>query len=418
MKQSQKNEGPQVVLYFQVHQPKRLKRIKFLDIGNSNSLFDEDLNHSIIKRVSENCYLPMNEKLLKLINRFPGIKICFSLSGTVIEQLAETQPRVLASFRALAQTGSVEFLGETYYHSLSSLAPGEEFITQVNDHSKLIEHHFGVRPTVFRNTELIYSTSIASKVAQLGFKGILCDGVERILDERNPYQVYGHPVQENFKILLRSNTLSDDIAFRFNHNDKPLNVQEYCNWIYNVPGNNSVVLLGMDYETFGEHHPRSTGIMSFLEAVLMKLHVEKRATLATPSMVIAESNAVEKLDVHNFISWADEAKDISAWLGNEMQRDAFKTLNSIEEYVIRTNDMDLIAKWRHLQSSDHFYYMCTKGSNDGNVHSYFSHYGSPYEAFINYMNSLADLSLNFADVVQHKKQPDFEYERQYSEVPY
>ncbi len=406
-----------MTIYFQVHQPRRIKKMKFLDIGYSDGIFDDDLNHDIIKRISANCYLPVNDMLRKLIGRFPDIKICFSLSGTVIEQLEEIQPQVLASFRDLAQSGSVEFLGETYYHSLTSIVRGEEFATQVRAHSNLLEHHLGVRPTVFRNTELIYSNSIGVKVAELGFKGILCDGIERTLNGRTPYQVYAHPANEDLSILLRSNTLSDDIAFRFNQNNKPLNVTEYCDWIYKIPGDNSAVLLGMDYETFGEHQAASTGIISFLENLLLKLHTDKKVTMATPSSIIDSVKPNEKIDIDEFVSWADEAKDISAWLSNEMQTDAFNTLNAMHDQVMKTNNARLIATWRDLQSSDHFYYMSTKEANDGGVHSYFSHYSSPYEAFINYMNTLTDLSLQCENSVDHKEGARTEHARQHSEVP-
>jgi alpha-amylase len=393
-----------------------LSKLKFLNIGKEADIFDAGLNRDVITRVSENCYLPVNKLLRRLIEKYPGVKVCFSLSGVVIEQLEEYQPQVLASFRDLAQSGSVEFLGETYYHSLSSVTPNNEFIKQVQDHSNLIEHHLGVRPTVFRNTELIYSTSIGAKVAQLGFKGILCDGIERTLDGRSPYQVFKHPVHEPFNILLRSNSLSDDIAFRFGH-EMGISADQYAQWIYDVPGDNNVVLLGLDYETFGEHYSSSTGILLFLEKLITKLHNDRKVKLSTPSEVIATTKTKETLDIHDFVSWADQSKDISAWLGNEMQCDAFKTLNGMEEKVMNTHNEDVIKTWRHLQSSDHFYYMSTKTSDDGNVHSYFSHYESPYQAFINYMNVLADFSLRLTTSQPFRQDHTTESERRHSDVP-
>jgi alpha-amylase len=230
-------------------------------------------------------------------------------------------------------------------------------------------------------------------VAQLGFKGILCDGVGRTLEGRSPYHLYRHPSQERFDILLRSNRLSDDIAFRFTNDQSKFTVQDFCRWIYEIPGDENVVTLGMDYETFGEHFQASTGIITFLERLVTKLHDDKIATLTGPSELFRTVSPREKLDIHNFVSWADESKDISAWLGNDIQCDAFKTLQSLEESILKTHNAAIIETWRNLQTSDHFYYMCTKGSSDGNVHTYFSHYGSPYEAFINYMNTLTDLSL-------------------------
>lgn len=394
MKTQQEN-NTQLVLYFQVHQPKRLSKIKFLDSGKGHNLFDDGLNRDIIKRVSENCYLPVNQMLLRVIERYPGVKVCFSISGVAIEQFEEHQPEVLESFKQLAQTGSVEFLGETYYHSLSSVTPNNEFISQVRQHSASIEKHFGVTPRVFRNTELIYSSSIGSKVSQLGFKGILCEGANRILNERNPYQVYKHPSANDLSILLRSNELSDDIAFRFTHG-KGLTSEQYAQWLNSVPGDNRVITIGVDYETFGEHYPYDSGIVNFLEELIIRVRTDSTMSFATPSEVIESSQTEDQLDIHEFVSWADEAKDISAWLGNEMQCDAFNTLNSIEERVLNSRDEEIINTWRNLQTSDHFYYMSTKQSGDGEVHSYFSHYESPYQAFINYMNVLNDFSLRLS----------------------
>jgi alpha-amylase len=256
-----------------------------------------------------------------------------------------------------------------------------------------MEHHFGMYPEVFRNTELIYSNSIGSKVAQLGFKGIVCDGNGRTLNGKNPYQLYKHASHERFDILLRSNRLSDDIAFRFGNDAHKFTVDDYCRWINNIPGDENVITLGMDYETFGEHFRASTGIISFLEKLITKLGGDGHTKLTTPSTLIRTLSPRERLDIHDFVSWADESKDISAWLGNDIQCDAFKTLQSLEESILNTHNAEMIETWRNLQTSDHFYYMCTKGSADGNVHAYFSHYGSPYEAFINYMNTLTDLSL-------------------------
>jgi alpha-amylase len=389
----------------------------FLDVGRTGGYFDENLNEEIISRVSETCYQPVNEKLRKLIERYPGVKLCFSLSGVLIDQLEKYRPQALKSFKQLAETGGVEFLSETYYHSLSSLTPNEEFIIQVNEHRHLMEHHFGVYPEVFRNTELIYSNSIGSKVAQLGFKGILCDGIGRTLEGRSPYQLFRHPAHERFNVLLRSNSLSDDIAFRFEQ-DRKFSVDDFTQWIYDIPGDNSIVTLGMDYETFGEHHKASTGIISFLEKLIEKLHTDKVVTLTTPSPVFKAQIVKEKLDIHDFVSWADESKDISAWLGNDIQCDAFKTLQSMEDSIMNTHNRELIETWRNLQTSDHFYYMSTKAAQDGNVHSYFSHYGSPYEAFINYMNTLSDLSIRARNrVIMTPAPADVSFDQQHHLSP-
>jgi alpha-amylase len=383
-------EARHLVLYFQVHQPMRLNKVNFLDIGRNPDYFNDSFNSDIINRTASNCYLQVNGMLARLIKEHDNIRLTFSISGVAIRQFEKFAPEVLESFKELHATGAVELLAETSHHSLSSLMPNDEFIEQVKDHVQLMNKHFGVTPSVFRNTELIYSNSIGSRVAHLGFKGILCDGVERVLKNRNTYGLYQHPVHDKFPILLRSNRLSDDIGFRFTQGPRKLDVDSYYQWLENTTG---TVTLGLDYETFGEHQPGSTGIIKFLRELLIKAATTSSMTMATPSEVFESVKPEGKLDVPDFVSWADESKDISAWMENEMQKDAFQTLQTFEEEVRRSGDQELIDTWRNLQTSDHFYYMSTKGSDDGNVHSYFSHYDSPYEAFINYMNILSDFKL-------------------------
>lgn len=382
-----------LVLYFQVHQPKRLGNIRFFDIGSGNPLYHNDMDREIIQRIAKECYLPTNELLLKLIAKHPGIKVAFSLSGVIIEQLEEYAPEVLKSFRDLAFTGNVEFLSETYYHSLACMMPGKEFEVQVLKHAEKMYEHFGVRPSVFRNTELIYSDDIGKRISRLGYTGVITDGIERVLGSRSANHVYQHPEQEQLKILLRNYRLSDDVGFRFIENGKTLTADKYVNWLEAIPSNEPVTTLAMDYETFGEHRKKETGIFKFLEETLIRVAKSKTLTLTKPSDVIQNAAACEPLSVPHFISWADQERDLSAWLGNEMQRDAFDNLANLEFDVKNVGDPIILDIWRGLQTSDHLYYMSTKRGSDGMVHNYFSPYASPYEAFINFMNVLTDFTM-------------------------
>ena len=381
------------MIYFQVHQPRRLRTLRFFDIGANQHYFDDDLNGKIIQRIAANCYLPANALLLKLIKENPFIKVAFSISGVTIDQLEDYAPEVLNSFRQLAETGSVEFLTETYYHSLACMMPGNEFELQVAKHQKTILNHFGMMSRVFRNTELIYSDDVGLRVKQLGFKGAVIDGVERVLGHQSPHHIYQHPAADNLKLLLRNYHLSDDISFRFSQFHEPLTASRYISWLEAVPQHEKLINLAMDYETFGEHQKRESGIFDFLETLLTGIAVKKRFRFITPSQALENIPAVHHLCIPGYISWADEERDLSAWLGNDMQRDAFDCLIKMEPDVKNLMDRSMLQTWRKLQTSDHFYYMSTKGGNDGGVHAYFSPYPSPYEAFINYMNVLTDLAL-------------------------
>ncbi len=382
-----------LILYFQVHQPRRLRTLRFFDIGANRSYFDDDLNKEIIQRVARNCYLPANRLLQKLIEKYPGVRIAFSISGITIDQFEEFAPEVLDSFRALAQTGSVEFLAETYFHSLACVMPGNEFELQVVRHQDKIRRHFGVLPKFFRNTELIYSNELGGRIEQLGFQGVFIDGIDRMLQGQSAHHIYRHPERENLKILLRDYRLSDEISFRFCQKSSTLTAMKYMQWLRAIPENEKVITLAMDYETFGEHQKKETGIFDFLEGLVTALAKDKAFRFMTPSDAVRKVPAVDKLWVPGFISWADDERDLSAWLGNEMQRDAFDSLRKLECDIKDLNETAALKEWRVLQTSDHFYYMSTKRGNDGGVHSYFSPYPSPYEAFINYMNVLTDFGL-------------------------
>ena len=393
------SEQKHLVFYFQVHQPRRLKKFGFFDIGAKHEYFDDQLDEEIMNRVALTCYLPTNALLLELINANPAIKIAFSISGTALEQFEKYTPEVIESFKALAATGSVEFLAETSYHSLASMIPGDEFQFQVKQHSDNIEKLFGVRPSVFRNTELLYNDEIGRRVIQMGFSAILAEGVEHVLGDRSPYQVYHHFDGGDVKLLLRSNRLSDDIAFRFHHGAEKLTATQYMTWMNGLPDGERIVLLGMDYETFGEHHKKDTGIHAFIRDLLTKFSADPGFILTTPSAAAEAIQPTSHYSTEEVISWADKDKDVTAWLGNDMQLDAFHSVVRLEADVKKSHNASLLETWRNLMTSDHFYYMATKGDADGNVHTYFSHYRSPYEAFINYMNILSDFEIQIKESV-------------------
>lgn len=380
-------------MYFQVHQPKRLQPFRFFDIGTNRDYFDDDLDKEIIQRIAQDCYLPTNALLLKLIKHNPTIKVAFSISGVTIDQLEAYAPEVLDSFRKLSQTGCVDFLTETYYHSLACLMPGNEFELQVAKHQKKVHDHFGVMSTVFRNTELIHSDDVGKRVRDLGFKGVFIDGADRLLGGQSPHHVFHHAGVDDLKLLVRDYRLGDEIAFRFEQFGRQSNASRYIDWLRAIPSDERTICIAMDYETFGEHQKRDTNIFRFLEDMLKRLATDPGFRFVLPGDAVETTRATKPLAIPGYISWADEARDVSAWLGNDMQRDAFDTLVKLEHDVKSLYDKSILEQWRSLQTSDHFYYMATKKGSDGEVHSYFSHYPSPYEAFINFMNVLTDLSL-------------------------
>ena len=395
-----------VCFYFQVHQPDRLRQFRFFDIGNDYHYLDDFANRTIVRRVAERCYLPANRLLRELIVRQNGaFKVAFSISGVAIEQFQRYAPEVIDSFRDLAATGCVEFLSETYSHSLSSLASETEFKKQVKQHADLMKKLFGVKPTVFRNTELVYSDAIGATVADMGYEAMLTEGAKHVLGWKSPGFVYANAVNPRLKLLLRNFNLSDDIAFRFS--DKgwagwPLTAAKFADWVVAALEKDDVVNLFMDYETFGEHQRSASGIFDFMNALPAEV-LSRNVDFCTPSEAVQRYQPVAPLHVPFPISWADEERDTSAWLGNELQEEAFNKLYSLEADVYKTKDENLTAMFRRLQESDHFYYMCTKFFSDGSVHSYFNPYDTPYEAFINYMNVLADFELRVKEKLKAKK---------------
>jgi len=388
-----------ICFYFQVHQPSRLRQYRFFDIGKDSHYYDDYANRTILRRIASKCYLPMNEVLLNAIEKHKGkFKVAFSITGSALEQFDRYAPEVLDSFRALAATGCVEFLCETYNHSLSSLVSRNEFIHQVERHRKAVEEYFGIKPTAFRNTELIYSDSIGAEVYKLGFKTMLTEGAKHILGWKSPNYVYSCDSQEKLSLLLRNYELSDDIAFRFSNrgwSEWPVTAEKYVEWVRQADG--PIVNLFMDYETFGEHQSKESGIMDFMAAFIDLAVKNKEFKFVTPTMAGTELAPVDRLSVPNPISWADEERDVTAWLGNELQQDAFSKLYVQEEKLSMLDDPELWADFGHLQESDHFYYMCTKFFADGDVHNYFNPYETPYEAFINYMNILSDFKIRIKE---------------------
>jgi len=384
-----------VCFYFQVHQPLRLRHYTVFD--KDAQYFDDYKNSSICRKVANKCYLPANRLLLDIIRRFGGrFKIAYSITGVMLEQLQQYCPEVMSTFDALAETGCVEFLAETYYHSLSFLYSRDEFKEQVNKHVETIEHLFGQKPRVFRNTELIYNNDLACLVESMGnFDAIISEGADHILGFRSPNFVYRPEGCSKLKLLLKNYSLSDDIAFRFSNrgwSQWPLTADKFARWVGRVNGNGNVVNLFMDYETFGEHQWEDTGIFDFMRHLPEQILRHPDNDFKTPSEIARCYNCVGTLDVPHLISWADTERDLSAWLGNAMQSNAAHELYRLEKKVKETRDERIISDWRKLQVSDHFYYMCTKYFSDGDVHKYFNPYDSPYESYINFMNVLDNLS--------------------------
>ena len=384
-----------ICLYFQVHQPTRLRQYRFFDIGKDSHYYDDFANRSILRRIATKCYLPMNQLLLEAIKKNGGkFKVAFSISGSAMEQFERYAPDVVDSFRALAASGCVEFLSETYYHSLASLNSPSEFEHQVLKHKAAVERLFGVTPKTFRNTELIYSNDIGKAVSKLGFKTMLTEGAKHILGWRSPNFIYNGETARSMKLLLRNAPLSDDIAFRFSNRewaDWPLTTDKYLSWLKQADG--ELINLFMDYETFGEHQSADSGIFDFMGYLPEAVISDGTFEFVTPSEAASKHKSVSSLDVPDAISWADEERDLSAWLGNELQQEACQKVYAMTEKLSIVNDEELWADFGHLQESDHFYYMCTKFFSDGEVHKYFNPYDTPYEAFINYMNVLSDFQI-------------------------
>ena len=388
--------------YFQVHQPFRLRKYRFFEIGSDHYYYDDYQNRYIMQRVANKCYLPTNQVMLDLIREYGRhFRISYSISGVALEQFELYMPEVIDSFRALAQTGCVEFIAETYSHSLSALKSKTEFFNQVEQQTAKIERLFGVKPVTFRNTEIIYSDTIGEMVAEMGYTTQLTEGAKHILGWKSPNFLYCNAINPKLRLLLKNFQLSDDIAFRFSQqswSEWPLTTEKWVNWLNAADPSQEVVNLFMDYETFGEHQWPETGIFEFMKALPSRVLGCSDFVFRTPSEVSKALQPVSAIHVPNPISWADEERDLTAWLGNELQDEAFNNLYSLEEKVKRTNDEGILRDWRLLQTSDHFYYMCTKWFSDGDVHKYFNHYDTPYEAFMNFSNVLSDYIIRLNEI--------------------
>lgn len=389
---------PAVCCYFEVHQPFRINRFSVFHIGGDvnpyDAYFNHDLNRKIFERVANKCYLPTNRLLLDLIKQFNGkFRISFSITGTFMEYCDRYMPEVMESFKELFRTGCVDLIGETYYHSLSGIFDDlSEFEDQVNLHRETLMRRFNCEPAVFRNTEAIYDNRIAKKIEEMGFRGIITEGTEKILGWRSPNYLYKPVNAPNLKVLLRNHQLSDDIAFRFSAtgwNEFPLTAEKFGSWVSASEGD--LVNIFMDYETFGEHQWPETGIFDFLRHLPDEILRYPNNEFITVREAVERFSPVGEIDVPFAISWADTERDVSTWLGNDMQIACFNELKEIGRRVREKGDENLIRLWRLLQTSDHLYYISTKGLADGDVHKYFSPYSGPYEGFINYMNILQDL---------------------------
>lgn len=404
MSDDQTPQNKAIVLYMHVHQPFRIKHYTIFDSGSDHAYFDAPAgertnNEQIVHKVAHKSYIPTNRKLLDLLNRHPEFKLSLSITGTVLEQFERYAPEVLESFQELTRTGRVEIVAETYHHSLAFFYSLAEFEMQVDMHRRKVEELFGQTPRVFRNTELSYNNDLAYWADRAGYKGILTEGWDPVLGWRSPNFVYRPTYTNNIRLLMKNYKLSDDIAFRFgdqNWESWPLTADKFSHWL-SESGDATNFNLFMDYETFGEHQWSESGIFDFLDHLPDEWLKNEGHSFMTVSEVIDNFDAVDQVDVPQTITWADTERDLSAWLGNPMQQQAINALYHLQDPIIQSGDLALIEDWRKLQTSDHFYYMCTKYFNDGDIHAYFSPYKTPYEAFTNFMNAWHDVKFRLAE---------------------
>ncbi len=385
-----------VVLYFHVHQPFRLGNYTFFDIGAHDRWFDDAANERIVKRVAERCYVPMNALLVRQILRTDGAFRCaLSVTGTALDQMERWAPKALASFQELVATGCVDLVSETSHHSLAFLTDADEFRAQIASHTDRLERTFGRRPTTFRNTELLFDDDVARTAEELGFTAMLGEGADHLLGLRSAHRVYRPAGCRRIKLLLRDYRFSDDIAFRFTNKswpEWPLTPDKFAGWLADVPDDDGQIGIFMDYETAGEHQWAETGIFEFMENLPDAVARSPRLAFGTPASVADAAREVARVHVPRPVSWADAERDLSAWLGNDMQRAAHDALYALLPAVRRDGGPKRIEAWRRLSASDHVYYMSTKFASDGDVHRYFSPYASPHDAFIAFMNVIDDFA--------------------------
>ncbi len=386
-----------VCFYLHMHQPYRIRRFSVFDIGQNHDYFNEEANKNYLERIKNKSYIPTNKILLDLVKSTgKRFKVAFSITGTLLEQLEKYAPETIEDIKKIVATGNAELLSETYYHSLAYIYSKDEFKRQVALHKKKLKNLFNYSPKVFRNTELMFNNEMAHFVENMGYKGILAEGADYILGWRSPNFVYTAKTASNIKVLLRNYRLSDDASFRFSTRDWkewPLTADKFSDWISQTNGNGQTVNIFMDYETFGEHQWNETGIFDFLKVFPYKILEHPDNDFKMPSEIAGAYASMGELDFHNIVSWADIERDLSAWMGNDMQKKALYEIYALEKKILKSKDEKLIEDWRRLQTSDHFYYMCTKWFADGDVHKYFNPHESPYDCFISYMNIINDLKL-------------------------
>jgi alpha-amylase len=400
-----------VCLIFQIHQPFRYRKYRFFDIGKDDYYYDDFANETIIRKIADKCYLPANKIILEQIKKHKGkFRVAFSLSGVVIDQFKLYCPEVIDSFSELAETGCVEFLAETYASSLVSLVDAGMFKEQVTAHSKLIEDLFGQHPAVFRNTELIYSDEIGDLVYRMGYEAVITEGAKHILGWKSPNYLYCNALNPRLKVLMRNYRFSDDISFRFSNtgwNEFPLTAYKYAGWMKSLPKDEEIINIFINYETFGQLQPVNSGIFEFLNYLPGTVLKTKELEFSTPVEIVRKHQPISAIHVPFPISWADEERDLTAWLGNELQKEAFNKLYQLKDRMRECTDSRMLKDWNYLQTNDHLYYMCTKFFSDGEVHKSFNPYANPYEAFINYMNVMSDFSFRL-DAIVPKSSKDSE----------
>jgi len=388
-----------ICLYLHIHQPIRYREYSIFDVGNNHNYYEDDYygrqsNERIFRKVADKSYRPMLQLLENNINRYPDFKVSFSITGTWLEQAEKWAPELISQIKRLVDTGRVEIVGETYYHSLAFFHNREEFEKQVLLHAAKIKSLFDVTPRVFRNTEFAYNDELAKWADEASYHGILAEGWDKILGWRSPNHVYQPHNCANLKLLLKNYRLSDDIAFRFsnrNWKEWPLTVPKYQRWIDDDCLRGPLINLFMDFETFGEHQWKDTGIFNFIDTLIPSWLGEYENKFVTASEACDLESPVDEISMPSTITWADTERDLSAWHSNSMQNSAVEDLYALREQVMATNDTSLITDWRYLTTSDHPYSMCTKYWHDGDVHAYFSAYASPYESFMFFENVLRDI---------------------------
>ena len=389
-----------IVLYLHVHQPLRIREYSVFDTALAHDYYTEHSydtdrnNERVMRKVADKSYRPMIALLEKMLHQHPDFHVSLSITGTFIEQAQMWVPEVIDGFKRLVDTGKVEIVAETYYHSLAFFYSRKEFENQVRAHQAKIKEVFNVDTHVFRNTELAYNDELAQWADQAGFKGILAEGWDPILEWRSPNHVYRPPGTNNISLLLKNYRLSDDVAFRFSNKDWsqwPLNADTYSEWANDSISGQPLINLFMDFETFGEHQWEDTGIFNFFESFVGTWLSNPENTFYTVSGAIDAHQPVGEISMPQTVTWADNERDLTAWLGNAMQQEALRHVYSLEDDILRSGDLELISDWRKLQTSDHVYYMCTKWFSDGDVHAYFSPYESPYEAFLYFINVVRDI---------------------------